>query len=70
MAIPPDPVLRIDCAECRLEGTAACPDCLVTFICDREPGEAVVVDVEELRALRALGQAGLAPRLRHERRSG
>lgn len=64
------PTLRIDCAECRLEGTDACGDCIVTFICAREPGDAVVVDVDELRALRTLGESGLVPRLRHERRSG
>jgi hypothetical protein len=38
---------------------------VVTFICTREPDDAVVVDVAELRALRALGDGGLVPGLRH-----
>jgi hypothetical protein len=43
---------------------------LVTFICSREPGEAVVVDVAEARALRTLSEAGLLPASRHVRRTG
>lgn len=57
--------LRLDCAECPMVRTDACDDCVVTFLCDREPDDAVVVDVAEMAALRALGQAGLVPRLRH-----
>jgi hypothetical protein len=60
----------IDCDECAMQGTAACTDCVVTFICSREPGEAVVVDVAEERAIRLLSGAGLLPRLRHVRRTG
>lgn len=63
-------VLTIDCAECTLEGTSTCADCLVTFLCGREPDEAVVIDVAEARAVRLLGQAGLVPALRHRRRTG
>jgi len=55
--------LRISCSDCSLEHTAACDDCVVTFILRREPADAVVVDVEQLRAIRPLG--GLVPRLRH-----
>jgi hypothetical protein len=62
--------LTIDCDECAMQGTAACADCVVTFICSREPGEAVVVDVAEARALRLLSGAGLLPGLRHVRRTG
>ena len=61
-------VLRIDCGECVLEGTAACADCVVTFIIGREPDKALVVDAAEVRALRALEQGGLVPALRHRRR--
>ena len=61
----PGAVTVIDCEQCVMQHTAACRDCVVTFICDREPGEAVVVDVEELRSLRLLNQAGLVPELRH-----
>ncbi len=61
----PAPPLRISCAECALEHTAACDDCVVTFLLRDEPREAVVVQVDELRALRALNAGGLVPRLRH-----
>ena len=60
----------IDCASCAMADTAACGDCVVTFICSREPDEAVVVQVDELRALRMLGDVGLVPELRHRRRTG
>ena len=35
-------------------------DCVVTFLCDREPEDAVIIDVVEARALRLLerGRAG------------
>ena len=62
--------LSISCSECVMEGTSACDDCVVTFLCSREPGEAVVIDVDEVRALRLLQQGGLAPALRHRRRTG
>jgi hypothetical protein len=61
-------VLTIDCAECVLEGTAACVDCVVTFLVGHEPGTAVVVDAAEVRALGALARGGLAPTLRHRPR--
>jgi hypothetical protein len=47
-----------------------CDDCVVTFICDREPEDAVVIDAEEERAVRLLIGAGLVPGLRHRRRTG
>ena len=47
-----------------------CGDCVVTFICDREPDDAVVIDVAEERAVRLLANAGLVPRLRHAREGG
>lgn len=53
-----------------MEGTSACDDCVVTFLCGREPGDAILIDVVEARALRLLAQGGLAPALRHCRRSG
>lgn len=63
-------VRTIDCGECAMEGTSACDDCVVTFVCGRRPGEALVIDVEEERAVRALARAGLVPELRHEQRTG
>lgn len=65
-----DESMIIDCADCALRHTDACDDCLVTFICSREPGEAVVVDVAEERALRLLSDSGLMPPVRHRRRVG
>lgn len=62
--------ITISCDDCRLQGTDACADCVVTFICGRAPDEAVIIDADEERAVRILGQAGLVPRLRHLRRSG
>ena len=63
-----DGVLRIDCADCALEGTGACADCVVTWLIERDDGGAVIIDVAEVRALRALQHGGLVPRLRHRRR--
>ena len=62
--------MQISCDECVMEGTSACDECVVTFLCDREPGDAVIIDVVEARALRLLEQGGLAPGLRHRRRTG
>jgi hypothetical protein len=62
--------MRISCDECVMEGTSACDECVVTFLCDREPDDAVVIDVVEARALRLLEAGGLAPALRHRRRTG
>lgn len=65
-----DGSLHISCDTCVMEGTSACADCLVTFLCERDPRDAVVIDVAEIRALRLLEQGGLAPALRHRRRTG
>jgi hypothetical protein len=65
---PDDGYLRIDCDECVMQHTDVCDDCVVSFICSRQPDEAVVVDVAEVRALRLLSHAGLVPGLRHVRR--
>jgi hypothetical protein len=50
--------------------TEVCEDCVVSFIVGREPEDAVVVDVEEARAVRLLEQAGLVPGVRHTRNVG
>jgi hypothetical protein len=55
--------MRIDCDDCAMQGTDQCGDCVVSFILERDDG-AVVVDGEEARALRDLGEAGLVPLLR------
>jgi hypothetical protein len=61
-------VRSIDCDECVMAGTDACDDCVVSFILRREPGEALVIDAEEERALRSLQAGGLVPELRHRPR--
>jgi hypothetical protein len=58
-------MLTIDCFECAMRATAACTDCVVSFVVDREPGEALVIDADEERAVRMFAKAGLVPRLRH-----
>jgi hypothetical protein len=61
--------MEINCDDCVMQHTSTCDDCVVSFIVGREPGEAVVIDVEEERAVRLLAKAGLVPKLRHQRRA-
>lgn len=60
----------ITCDDCVMQHTDVCRDCVVTYLCDREPGDAVVIDAAEARALRALSRTGLVPGLRHESSAG
>ncbi len=60
-------VTVIDCDDCIGPSIGACDDCVVTFLCEREPDDALVIDVAEERALRLLADADLVPRLRHVR---
>jgi hypothetical protein len=53
-----------------MQGTEACTDCVVTFICTRDPADAVIFDVNEERALRLLGRGGLVPPLRYLEAAG
>jgi hypothetical protein len=55
----------IDCDTCVMQYTSACDDCVVTFICGREPDGTVILDGNEARAVRVLAGAGLLPGLRH-----
>ncbi len=57
--------LTIDCECCALKETSACEDCVVTFLLEREPDDAVVIDADEARAMRMLERAGLLPSLRY-----
>lgn len=57
--------ISISCDDCELQNSTACEDCLVSFVLGREPDDAVVVDVQEARAMRMLSRAGLVPQLRH-----
>jgi hypothetical protein len=60
----------IDCDECVMQATEACDDCVVTHILEREPGHAVVLDLNAERALRTMSDVGLVPGLLHLPRSG
>jgi len=60
----------ISCDDCELQASDACRDCVVAFVLNREPDDAIVIDVEEMRAVRLLANAGLVPSLRHRRRVG
>jgi hypothetical protein len=57
----------ISCDDCVARATDACADCVVTFVCDRDPGDAITIRLDEARAVRLLADAGLVPHLRHER---
>ena len=66
---PDDGSFVIDCADCTHRGTPVCDDCVVSFIVGRAPEDALVVDADEARAVRLLGQAGLVPQVRHQARA-
>jgi hypothetical protein len=59
--------LIIACDDCRMQHTPVCEGCVVSFICDRDPGDVLVVDRAEVRAFQLLGRSGLLPPLRHRR---
>jgi hypothetical protein len=61
--------ITIDCATCVMRWSSACADCVVTFLCERPPTEALLLDLAEAQALRRLADAGLAPGLRHSAHS-
>ena len=61
--------ITIDCDTCIMKDTDACSDCVVTYLCEREPETAVVIDLADFRAMKALADAGLVPELRHTTRT-
>ena len=61
-----DTPISIDCNDCVMQGTDACDGCIVTFICDRESTDAVIIDAAEARAVRLLNRSGLVPPVRHQ----
>ena len=62
--------LTIDCDCCALRHTVACDDCVVSFLLEREPDDAVVIDADEAWAMRMLEHAGLVPTLRFSTQTG
>ena len=53
-----------------MRDTDACDDCVVSFLLEREPDDAVVIDADEARAMRMLERAGLVPTLRFSTQAG
>jgi hypothetical protein len=66
----PEGGLTIECERCTLRDSGACEDCVVTFLLEREPDDAVVIDADEARAMRMLERAGLVPTLRFSSQAG
>ncbi len=60
--------VTISCHDCVLESSAACEDCVVSFVLERDADDALVIDAAEARAVRLLAGVGLVPELRHHRR--
>lgn len=70
-----DQTVVLDCSPCVERETATCEDCVVRLVCqqgsgDEDGGGAEVIDVEEARALRMLGRAGLVEGWGQRRRAG
>jgi len=57
--------LVISCDTCVMKHSAACDDCLVTFMCGDTTESPVVFNLEEQRAVHLLAKAGMVPTLRH-----
>lgn len=62
--------INVSCDECEFDGTDTCKDCIVTFLLNREPEDAIIFDASTARAVNLLNHAGLVPALRHRRRVG
>ena len=72
-------MIRIGCEGCVMVTTHACSDCLVTYLCSPQTSasvtsasetsasgpSAVVLHLDEFRAIRSLQRAGLVPQNRH-----
>ena len=63
--VSPEPVLMISCDTCVMRQSEACGDCMMSVLCDQPAEGAVVLNLQELREIRLLAQAGLVPTLRH-----
>ncbi|MEI8287448.1 MAG: hypothetical protein WCG15_09150 [Actinomycetes bacterium] len=61
----PEPVLMISCDTCIMRHSEACGDCMMSVLCEMPEEGAVVLNLDELREIRLLAQAGLVPTLRH-----
>lgn len=62
--------LTISCDDCTMRCTAACNDCVVSFLLSESSDAAVgndtmVLDLDQARVVRLLGKAGLVPELKY-----
>lgn len=57
--------ISVSCGDCVMQNTDHCSGCLVTFLCSREPDDAVIINAAEERAVRLLAKAGLVPEIKH-----
>jgi hypothetical protein len=70
------PGLTISCDECAMRASAACAECVVSYVLATTadpappPGEhhQLDLDPDEARVVELMGAAGLVPRLRYARR--
>ncbi len=64
--MPKELPIIITCESCVMRHSDHCDDCMVSFLCGNaeEPPEAVVLDLDEARAVRLLAAAGLVPSLK------
>ena len=60
--------MLISCDDCRMQGTDACNDGVVSYILERPEG-AVVFDAAQERAIREMSRAGLLPDVRWQART-
>jgi len=63
--------LTISCDECSMRCTAACADCVVTYLLSERPDheqplhELLDLDRDQVRVVRLFGDAGMVPGLRY-----
>lgn len=57
--------MSISCDDCSMQCTSACDDCLVTFLVGQDTDDSLVLDLDQARVVRLLGNAGLVPDLKY-----
>jgi hypothetical protein len=59
--------LSISCDDCSMQCSAACSDCVVTFLLrdDAVEPDTLVLSLEQARVVRMFGSAGLVPDLKY-----
>ncbi len=59
--------LTISCDDCSMQCTAACGECVVTFVLRDEVSEhePLILDIEQARVVRLFEKAGMVPDLKY-----